>query len=118
MSKLCLPIRILDISIDSHDCRGMCGWDEQTSLGLQTVLVVNLDEHAAFLNDLSAKCSVVKPAVAVELGGTERNEQQRRARLALEIPKLNNTAKNNLLFNEIGKLEKAWRHFGGRSYEG
>lgn len=27
-------------------------------------------------------------------------------------------AKNSLLFNEIGKLEKAWRNFGRRPYKG
>lgn len=90
---------------------------KEVSPGLQMVLVVNLSEHGAFINDLSAKARVVKPAVTVELGGTEWNEQQRRSSLALEIFKLNNMAKNNL-FSEIGKLEKAWRNFGGRFYEG
>lgn len=85
---------------------------KKVTLGLQTVLVVNLAEHGAFINDLS----IVRPAVTVELEGTERNEQQRRLSLALEILKLNNMAKNNL-FSEMGKLEKAWRNFGGRSYE-
>ena len=51
---------------------------KEVSLGLQMVLVVDLAEHGAFINVLSAKCSVVKTAVAVELGGTERNKQQRR----------------------------------------
>lgn len=51
---------------------------KEVPLGLQAALVVNLAEHTAFVNDLSAKCSAVKPAVAVELGGTERNKQQRR----------------------------------------
>lgn len=91
---------------------------KDVSLGLQMALVVNLAKHGAFINELSAICSVVKTAIAVELGDTERNEQQRTSRLALEILKLNNMAKNNLLFNEMGKLEKAWRNFGGRSHEG
>lgn len=46
---------------------------KKVTLGLQMVLVVNLAEHGAFINDLS----IVRPAVTVELGGTERNEQQK-----------------------------------------
>ena len=29
-SKLCLPTCTLHISIDSHNCRGTCGWDERS----------------------------------------------------------------------------------------
>lgn len=62
------------------------------------VLVENLAEHGTCLNDVSAKCSIVKPEVTVELGGTVKNEhQKRRARLALEILKLNNMAKETLV---------------------
>lgn len=52
------------------------------------MLVAELAQRAAFLSDLSAKCGVAKPAVTMELGGTERNEQQKKARLALETLKL------------------------------
>lgn len=55
--------------------------------------MVNLAKCGTFINDLRAKFCVVRAAVAVELGGTGRNEQQRRSRLALEIHKPNNMAK-------------------------
>lgn len=29
VSKVCLPTRTLDISIDSGNCRRTCGWDER-----------------------------------------------------------------------------------------
>lgn len=29
VSKLCLPTHTLTISIDNHNCRGMCDWDEK-----------------------------------------------------------------------------------------
>lgn len=77
---------------------------QEASLGLQ---MVNLAKRGTFINDLRAKFCVVRAAVTVELGGTGRNEQQRRSRLALEIHKLNNTAKKNLLIEEMERLEKA-----------
>lgn len=77
VSKLCLHVPLSSV-LTAVIAGGCVARMKEVSFGLPMALVVNLAEDAAFINDLSAKCTVVKPAVAVELGGTERNEQQRR----------------------------------------
>jgi len=88
VNSVCLHVPLASV-LTAIIAGGCVAGMKEVSRGLQMAVVVSLAKHHAFINDLSAKSSIVKPAVTVKLGRTERNQQQSRSRLALEIVMLN-----------------------------